>query len=118
MGASQKMEQLADNSIELVVTSPPYPMIQMWDDILAKQNPEIKKVEISGHTDNIGSFSYNVKLSKNRAKNVVEYLVNNGISTDRLVSEGYAFEYPIAPNSSPEGREKNRRVEFEIIRLQ
>ncbi len=83
-----------------------------------KQNPEIKKVEISGHTDNIGSFSYNVKLSKNRAKNVVEYLVNNGISTDRLVSEGYAFEYPIAPNSSPEGREKNRRVEFEIIRLQ
>lgn len=83
-----------------------------------KQNSDIKKVEISGHTDNIGSFSYNIKLSKNRAKNVVEYLVNNGINRARLVSEGYAFEYPIAPNSSPEGREKNRRVEFEIIRLQ
>jgi outer membrane protein OmpA-like peptidoglycan-associated protein len=83
-----------------------------------KQNPEIKKVEISGHTDNIGSFSYNVKLSRNRARSVVEYLVNNGISSERLVSQGYAFEYPIAPNSSPEGREKNRRVEFEIIRLE
>ena len=42
IGAAQKMKQLQDNSIEIVVTSPPYPMIEMWDEILAKQNPKIR----------------------------------------------------------------------------
>ena len=42
IGAAQNMEQLKDNSIELVVTSPPYPMIKMWDEIMAKQNPEVQ----------------------------------------------------------------------------
>jgi outer membrane protein OmpA-like peptidoglycan-associated protein len=79
-----------------------------------KQNPKIK-VEISGHTDNIGSFDYNMKLSKERAKTVVSYLRSNGIDQGRMKYQGYSWTKPIATNSTEEGRQMNRRVEFKII---
>lgn len=78
-------------------------------------------VEVSAHTDSIGNFEYNKKLSQERADNVVGYLVSKGISNKRLVAKGYGAEKPVAPNSnpdgtdSPEGREKNRRTEFRVI---
>jgi outer membrane protein OmpA-like peptidoglycan-associated protein len=81
--------------------------------ILNKQ-PKLK-IEISGHTDNKGSFEYNKQLSKSRAKTVVDYLIEKGISTDRLTYEGYAFEKPIATNDTDEGRQLNRRVEFKVL---
>jgi flagellar motor protein MotB len=79
-----------------------------------QNNPRIR-LEISGHTDNTGSLRVNQRLSRDRAKAVVDWLVQKGIPTDRLVYEGYADSQPVAPNNTPEGREKNRRVEFKVI---
>ena len=79
------------------------------------KNNESVKLEISGHTDNTGSLKYNTKLSEERAKAVVDYLVTQGIDASRLEWKGYAFTQPIAPNDTAEGREKNRRVEFKVI---
>lgn len=73
------------------------------------------KIEISGHTDNIGSSAYNKNLSMKRAKAVVDYLIENGISEDRLEYVGYGFDRPVATNSTPEGRQQNRRTEFKVI---
>jgi len=73
------------------------------------------KIEISGHTDNKGAAEYNLTLSENRAKAVVDYLVSKGISKDRLVAKGYGFSKPLADNDTEEGRQMNRRTEFEIL---
>lgn len=81
---------------------------------LLRNNKDLK-LEIAGHTDNIGNYATNKELSSNRAKSVVEYLVGHGIDKSRLVHKGYSFTEPIAPNDTPEGRQKNRRVEFEIL---
>jgi outer membrane protein OmpA-like peptidoglycan-associated protein len=79
------------------------------------ENNESVRLEISGHTDNTGSLKYNTKLSEERAKAVVDYLVSKGIDTSRLTWKGYAFTQPVAPNNTAEGRKKNRRVEFKVI---
>jgi outer membrane protein OmpA-like peptidoglycan-associated protein len=81
---------------------------------LMKDNPTLK-IEISGHTDNVGSATYNKTLSQARAKAVVDYLIAAGISSNRLTSVGYGFDKPIAPNDTDEGRQLNRRTEFKII---
>jgi outer membrane protein OmpA-like peptidoglycan-associated protein/YHS domain-containing protein len=83
--------------------------------LLLTENPKLH-VEISGHTDNVGSAAVNNKLSLERAKAVVDYLIEKGIANERLTSVGYGFEKPIAPNTTEEGRQKNRRTEFKIIK--
>lgn len=75
------------------------------------------KIEIGGHTDNVGSLGFNTKLSEDRAKSVVDYLIEKGISKDRLSYKGYAFTEPIATNDTEEGRQQNRRVEFKVISI-
>ena len=79
------------------------------------ENNPTMKLEIAGHTDNTGSLRINQKLSRDRAKAVVDYLLERGISQEMLVSEGYADTQPVAPNDTAEGREQNRRVEFEVL---
>jgi len=74
-------------------------------------------IEISGHTDNTGSPVLNAKLSSDRAKAVVDYLVKKGIDIGRLTYKGYGSEQPIADNATAEGKAKNRRVEFKILGL-
>jgi outer membrane protein OmpA-like peptidoglycan-associated protein/tetratricopeptide (TPR) repeat protein len=81
---------------------------------LLNEFPEMR-IEISGHTDNQGSRTTNAKLSAARAKSVVDYLVQKGIPASRLESQGYAFDQPIAPNDTEEGRQQNRRVEFKVL---
>ncbi len=71
-------------------------------------------VDIIGHTDNIGSEEYNQMLSEKRAQSVVNFLVENGISKDRLEYKGKGESEPEVPNSSPGNRAKNRRVNFKI----
>ncbi len=73
------------------------------------------KIEISGHTDNVGSQLYNQELSEKRAKTVVDYLITKGIDENRLTHEGYGFSQPIATNETEEGRAMNRRTEFKVI---
>ena len=76
--------------------------------------PKIK-IEISGHTDNKGSLETNIKLSEDRAKAVVDYLIELKVKPDKLEYKGYAYLQPIAPNDTEEGRQLNRRVEFKVI---
>lgn len=73
------------------------------------------KVEISGHTDAIGTEAKNQGLSERRAQSVVRYLIERGIDPKRLVAKGYGELRPIAPNDTEEGRQMNRRTECEII---
>lgn len=77
-------------------------------------NPTVK-IEIGGHTDNIGEVSYNEKLSKNRAKAVYQYLIDNEIATNRLTYKGYGEDQSITSNDTEEGRAQNRRTEITII---
>jgi outer membrane protein OmpA-like peptidoglycan-associated protein len=76
-----------------------------------KAYPEVR-VEIAGHTDNVGAEEYNMGLSQRRAESVKQYLMNAGISADRLVARGYGETSPIASNATPAGRADNRRIEF------
>ncbi|MDD5569603.1 MAG: OmpA family protein [Bacteroidales bacterium] len=81
---------------------------------IMNQNPKMK-IEISGHTDNTGSETHNKELSEARAKAVYDFLISKGIKEERITYKGYGYSKPIAKNSTDEGRQKNRRVEFKII---
>jgi outer membrane protein OmpA-like peptidoglycan-associated protein len=78
-------------------------------------NPRVK-IEIQGHTDNIGNPKDNMELSKERAKAVRDYLILMGIDSSRIVAyKGFGQTKPIASNNTIEGRAKNRRTEFVIV---
>ncbi len=89
---------------------------------ILRDNPEIR-IELSSHTDSVGTVEYNVELSQKRAESAVRYLVQQGIAPDRMIAKGYGELRPIARNTNPdgtdnrEGRAKNRRTEFEIIEI-
>lgn len=83
--------------------------------IYLKLNPSIR-IRINGHTDSIGSEKSNLLLSKRRAKVIAQNIIKNGISRDRVEWKGFGEENPIADNEIEEGRSKNRRVEFEVIK--
>lgn len=80
---------------------------------LMKDVPSLK-IEISGHTDNTGSASLNEVLSQQRAEAVVSYLAQKGIAASRMTAKGYGSSKPIASNNSEDGKQQNRRTEFEI----
>jgi outer membrane protein OmpA-like peptidoglycan-associated protein len=74
------------------------------------------KIEVQGHTDSRGGKNYNRKLSQKRADSVRKWLVTNGqIDGSRINAHGYGMEQPIADNATPDGRQKNRRVQFKIL---
>ncbi len=81
---------------------------------LMKNSPDLK-VEIQGHTDSLGSQSYNQRLSERRAMSVKDYFVSKGIEKERLSTKGLGFSKPVATNDTEEGRAKNRRIEFQVI---
>lgn len=78
-----------------------------------KKYPEIS-IEISGHTDNIGSLERNLEVSSNRAKSVADYLVKHGINSNRIIAKGYGYSRPVTGNTTELERQQNRRVEFFI----
>lgn len=82
---------------------------------LIGSHPELARIRVEGHTDNVGSASYNKDLSERRATSVVRYLVGKGIARSRLEPQGYGFERPVASNATAVGRARNRRVEFTIL---
>jgi outer membrane protein OmpA-like peptidoglycan-associated protein len=73
------------------------------------------RILVSGHTDNVGTIEYNYELSNKRAKSIVDYLMNKGITQDRLQSAGLGSRFPVDSNDTDEGRHKNRRIEIKII---
>lgn len=73
------------------------------------------RLEIAGHTDNVGNDASNLKLSQDRAQAVVNYLVKKGIAAERLEANGYGEQAPIASNETEEGRQENRRTEARIL---
>lgn len=81
---------------------------------LLNENPSLK-IEISGHTDNIGKPADNLLLSNNRAKAVVTYLIGKNIAAARLTAKGYGETKPVADNKTEEGRAANRRTEMKVI---
>jgi OmpA-OmpF porin, OOP family len=82
---------------------------------LLKENPAIE-IEMSAHTDSRGSDEYNFKLSDNRARSVMEYIISKGIPASRIISQGYGETKPMVDNDTDENRQLNRRVEFKILK--
>ena len=78
-------------------------------------NPAIE-IEMSAHTDSRGSDDYNIKLSDNRARSVMEYIILKGIAVNRIISKGYGETKPVVLNDTDENRQLNRRVEFTILK--
>ncbi|MBP5548343.1 MAG: PD40 domain-containing protein [Bacteroidales bacterium] len=81
---------------------------------ILKQNPRLR-IELGGHTDNIGQADANQRLSEQRAKAVYEYIIRKGIASDRLTYKGYGETQPIATNDTEEGRGENRRTEIKVL---
>lgn len=101
----------AFDSYELLPES--YPELNRLSRIL-KENTE-SRIEISGHTDNIGSETYNLNLSEKRAQSVVTYLISLGHDPAKITAKGYGFSKPVDTNETEEGRAINRRVEFRFL---
>ena len=92
---------------------------QILDEVAAElQGYPTVKIEVQAHTDSDGSASYNQWLSERRAQSVIDYLGQLGISTARLIPMGYGETKPIADNSTEDGKARNRRVEFQVLRAQ
>jgi OmpA-OmpF porin, OOP family len=80
------------------------------------QNADVVSIKVIGHTDSVGSDSYNQALSERRASSVAAYLLSQGLDPNKLTSEGKGKSQPVADNDTEEGRAKNRRVELHINR--
>jgi outer membrane protein OmpA-like peptidoglycan-associated protein len=89
----------------------------LLDDIVKviKDNPQAKKIAIEGHASAEGDAKKNLTLSDERAKAVMKYCVDHGVDAKRLTAKGFGITKPLADNATEEGREKNRRVEFNIV---
>jgi outer membrane protein OmpA-like peptidoglycan-associated protein len=83
-----------------------------------KQNPDIELVEVQGHTDDSGDDEFNLHLSQQRADAVRNWLIQAGVPASKLTAKGYGFERPLADNRIRTGRQKNRRVQFVIVKRQ
>ena len=91
------------------------PELERMVDLL--KDKSTMEIEIAGHTDSTGPDAYNLALSERRAQTVVAYLIRRGISKDRLAVQFFGETKPLETNETEEGREKNRRVEFKILKL-
>jgi OmpA-OmpF porin, OOP family len=91
---------------------------QLLDDVARElaDHPEIKKVQIEGHTDAVASKAHNLKLSQERIASVKAYLLSKGVEARRLSTKAFGETKPLASNKTEEGRAQNRRVEFRILR--
>jgi len=103
----------SSNSTEL--SSESFPELERMVTLIKENSTMV--IEIAAHTDNVGSDRFNNLLSEQRAQSVVTYLIENGVSAERLVAKGYGSLSPMVPNSSEENKAINRRVEFRILEI-
>ena len=113
------MDSLAGNSIRFetakdIIHEDSYALLDRLS-FLVKRCPTVT-IEVGGHTDSDGSDDYNQDLSEDRANAVRFYLVHNGVFVGRLKAVGYGETKPIADNATEEGKARNRRIEFTVIR--
>jgi outer membrane protein OmpA-like peptidoglycan-associated protein len=113
IGESIILQNIYFDFDKYVILKESFPVLDKVADFLAKKRNV--RIQISGHTDNIGSNEYNDELSDKRAISVVDYLVNKGIAKNRLQSAGFGSRFPVDSNDTDEGRQKNRRIEMKII---
>jgi len=113
-GATFKLQNIFFEFGKADITSASAPELQRLYDFL-REYPKVK-VEVSAHTDAVGSDEANMTLSNNRAKAVVVYLQRLGIDAARMIPQGYGETKPVGDNNTEEGRALNRRVEFKLIR--
>ena len=117
--------EVRDNKIEIkekiqfeynkaVILPASFGLLDEIKDVITK-NAHIKKIAIEGHASSEGDAKHNLKLSDERAKSVMKYLVDKGVDAGRLTAKGFGVTRPIADNATEEGKEKNRRVEFLIV---
>jgi outer membrane protein OmpA-like peptidoglycan-associated protein len=90
-----------------------YPVLDELVEYLKRKDDE--KIEVGGHTDNVGKAEANMILSTNRANTVRDYLLSKGIAAERVTSKGYGMTVPIAENDTAEGRGLNRRTEVKVL---
>ncbi|MBL0356962.1 MAG: OmpA family protein [Chitinophagaceae bacterium] len=90
-----------------------YPVLDELVEYLKRKDDE--KIEVGGHTDNVGKADANMILSTNRANTVRAYLLMKGIAAERVTSKGYGMTMPVAENDTAEGRSLNRRTEVKIL---
>ena len=112
-GVKMELENINFETNSSTLNPSSYEELDMLVDNL-KMNSDIS-IELSAHTDDIGSDAYNFKLSDQRAAAVAEYLITKGIAKRRIISKGYGKTQPLVPNNSDENRAKNRRVELKVI---
>jgi outer membrane protein OmpA-like peptidoglycan-associated protein len=113
VGKKVVLNNILFESGKSILTSGSYAELDRLLNIM-QENTEMK-IEISGHTDKTGSELINYKLSEDRAKAVVEYLVQKGVDKTRMEYKGFGSLQPVTENTTPQGRAKNRRVEFKIL---
>jgi len=114
IGAKLVIENILFNTGKSTLKPQSFAELDKFASLLLK-NPTVK-IEVSGHTDNVGSAAINKKISRERALTVKNYLINKGVEAERITHMGYGFDQPIAPNNTPEGREQNRRVEIKVLK--
>jgi outer membrane protein OmpA-like peptidoglycan-associated protein len=115
VGSTVRMNNLFFVTGKTEINKMSYPELQRLIDVMKKHKK--MEVEIAGHTDDVGSDKVNNELSLERANAVRDYIISNGIEPERLKSKGYGKTKPVASNKTPEGRKKNRRVDFTILKL-
>ena len=115
VGSTVRMNNLFFVTGKTEINKMSYPELQRLIDVMKKFKK--MEVEIAGHTDNVGSDKVNNKLSLERANAVRDYIIKKGIEPGRLKSKGYGKTKPVASNKTAEGKKKNRRVDFTILKL-
>lgn len=105
--------QFNKSAIDVTDSNTRYVLDELYDDL---ERLDRVVLEIQGHTDDVGTEEYNLKLSEERAMSVKNALVERGIDPERLFVKGYGFTMPIAPNTTEENKAKNRRTVFRVLR--
>lgn len=113
-GASIVLKNVQFDTDSYTLTETSFPELQKLLELLLSDTQIV--AVIKGHTDNIGTPAYNLELSQKRAQSVVNYLIEQGVDSNRITAQGYGDTQPIAPNDSDTNRQLNRRTEFEITK--
>ena len=106
------MKGIAFDNGKATIKKKSYPLLDQIAQTFI-DNPDFI-IEVQGHTDNVGKAKLNKELSEKRANAVMNYLIGKGVPAGRMTAKGFGDEMPIADNKTKAGREKNRRVEFNI----